>query len=291
MKKEKTRRASPVRSDIAWSTHDRIGVMGYDLVNELIGKVNFGDMCFLMITGRLPNERESRMFNAMLVTSVEHGIVPSAIATRMTWAGAPESLQGAVAAGLLGLGTVFNGTTEGAAKLLKKALPDPRATVSLPDIAEQVVRERQKAGRAIPGIGHPIHKPIDPRAVRLLAIARAEEFSGKYVQLMELIQKKAESVFGKVLPMNSTGAKAAICCDMDLPPTITRGLGVISRAAGLVGHILEETRNPMALEIWHRIEHEASSHTRGRFRKPAVAKPEAGATKLSQARRRKNPSR
>ena len=107
-----------IKSDIAWSTHDKIGVMGYDLVNDLIGKINLGDMGFLGITGRMPDARESKMFNAILVTLVEHGITPSSIATRMTWAGAPESLQSAVAAGLLGLGTVFVGTTEGSAKML-----------------------------------------------------------------------------------------------------------------------------------------------------------------------------
>jgi len=266
-RKNALRKGKPIRSDIAWSTPDRIGVMGYDLVNDLIGKINLGDMSFLEITGRLPDARESRMFNAMLVTSVEHGIVPSALATRLTWAGAPESLQGAVAAGLLGLGTVFNGSTEGAAKMLEAVLPDPRAKVSLPELAERVVDQRYRAGRAIPGIGHPIHKPVDPRAVRLFAIARANGFSGNYVKLMQLIQKHAEKVYAKVLPINSTGAKGAICCEMGLPPTIVRGLGVISRAVGLVGHILEESRNPMALEIWHRMEGEASQHTRGRFTK------------------------
>jgi citrate synthase len=256
-----------VRSDIAWSTHDRIGVMGYDLVNDLIGKINLGDMSFLEITGRLPKPRESHMFNAMMVTSVEHGIVPSSLASRMTWAGAPESLQSAVAAGLLGLGTVFNGTTEGAAKMLRAALPDPRAKVDLAALANKVVEERLGKGRAIPGIGHPIHKPVDPRAARLFVLAKKNGFSGNYVKLMQLIQKRAEKMSGKTLPTNSTGAKAAICCEMDLPAEILRGLGVISRAVGLVGHILEESRNPMALEIWHRIEEEATEHSRGRFTK------------------------
>ena len=261
------RKSKPLRSDIGWSTHDKIGVLGYDLVRDLIGKVDLGDMSFLEITGRLPNEKESRMFNAILVSSVEHGIVPSAIATRMTWAGAPESLQSAVAAGLLGLGTVFVGTTEGASKMLKGALPDPKAEVSLPQLAAKIVDGFHKAGRIIPGIGHPIHKPVDPRSTRLLAIARANGFSGKYVQLVKLVQKRAEKVYGKVLPLNATGAKAAICCEMGLPLTVIRGLGVISRAVGLVGHILEESRNPMAMEIWHRVEDEASAHTRGRFTK------------------------
>lgn len=267
-----SKRAAPAKqtrisSDIAWSTHDKIGVMGYDLCNDLIGKINLGDMSFLELMGRLPNKRESEMFNAMLVTSVEHGIVPSTIATRMTWAGAPESLQSAVAAGLLGLGTVFNGSTEGAAKMLKAALPDPAARVSLGEIAHRVVEERFKAGRQIPGIGHPIHKPVDPRATRLFQVAKKNGFSGNYVKLMQLIQQRAEKVSGKVLPMNSTGAKGAICCEMGFSPTITRGLGVISRAVGLVGHILEESRNPIAVQMWHRMEEEASEHTRGRFSK------------------------
>jgi len=266
-KRNSSAKHGPIRSDIAWSTHDRIGVLGYDLVNDLIGKINLGDMSFLEITGRLPDRRESDMFNAMLVTSVEHGIVPSTLATRLTWAGAPESLQSAVAAGLLGLGTVFNGSTEGAAKMLKKALPDPLAKVSLPELADQIVQERHSAGRSIPGIGHPIHKPVDPRANRLFAVAKKNGFSSNYVKLLQLVQKRAEKAYGKVLPINSTGAKGAICCEMGLSPTITRGLGVISRAVGLVGHILEESRNPIALKIWHRMEEEASAHIRGRFTK------------------------
>lgn len=272
MEHKASRKGKTLRSDIAWSTPDRIGVMGYDLAKDLIGKINLGDMSFLEIMGRLPSAKESRMFNAMLIASVEHGIVPSSLATRLTWAGAPESLQGAVAAGLLGLGTVFNGSTEGAAKMLKAALPDPGARVSLPELAKRVVEERHKAGRAIPGIGHPIHKPVDPRAVRMFALARAYGFSGNYVKLMQLIQKRAESVYGKSLPVNSTGAKAAICCEMGLPPIVVRGLGVISRAVGLVGHILEESRNPLALEIWHRVEEEATRHTRGRITRRGAAR-------------------
>lgn len=263
-KKSSRTHRNKIRSDIAWSEPDRIVVMGYDLVDDLIGEINLGDMSFLEITGRLPTAPESKMFNAMLVTSVEHGIVPSTLATRLTWAGAPESLQGAVAAGLLGLGTVFNGTTEGTAKMLVKALPDAKADVSLPDLADRLVEEYRASKRSVPGIGHPIHKPVDPRAVKLFKFAQETGFSGRYVELLKLIQQRAEKVLGKQLPINSTGAKGAICCEMGLSPIITRGLGVISRAVGLVGHILEENRNPMALEIWHRLEEEATEHSRGK---------------------------
>jgi citrate synthase len=256
-----------IRSDIAWSTPDRIGIFGYDLVRDLIGRVNLGDMGFLEITGRLPNARESRMFNALLVTLVEHGIVPSTLATRMTYMGAPESLQAAVAAGLLGLGNVFVGSTEGAARMLTEALPDPKAKVALPEVADKVVTSYRAAGRIVPGLGHPIHKPIDPRVPRLFAVARATRFSGPYVKLIKLIAQRVAKASGRALPINATGAIGAICCEMGLPPQVTRGIGVMARAVGLIGHILEESRQPLAGAVWHRVEEEATVHARGKLRR------------------------
>lgn len=251
-----------LRSDIAWSTPDRIGVLGHDLVRDLIGRVNLGDMGFLEITGRLPNARESVMFNALLVTLVEHGIVPSTLAARMTVAGAPEALQAAVAAGLLGLGSVFVGSTEAAARLLKDSLPDPHADVSLKELAAGVVGAYREQRRILPGLGHPIHKPIDPRTPRLFQIAKENGFAGAYVELVQLIAAEAERAAGKQLPINATGAIGAICCELGVPDRIVRGLGVMARAVGLVGHLLEETEHPMALEVWQRIDEEASAHAR-----------------------------
>ncbi|MFO1218618.1 MAG: citryl-CoA lyase [Burkholderiaceae bacterium] len=255
-----------IRSDIAWSTPDRIGVLGHDLVRELIGRVDLGDMGFLEITGRLPNARESAMFNALLVTLVEHGIVPSTLATRMTVAGAPEALQAAVAAGLLGLGSVFVGSTEAAARLLKDALPDPSADVSLKAVAERIVEQHREQRRILPGLGHPIHKPIDPRTPRLFAIARAQGFAGRYIELMKAIARRAERVHQRPLPINATGAIGAIACEMGLPWQACRGIGVMARAVGLVGHALEELRQPLATAVWHRTEAEATAATRGRLR-------------------------
>jgi citrate synthase len=249
-----------LRTDIAWSTADQIGVFGYDLVRELIGKVSLGDMGFLEITGRLPNKRESRMFEAMLVTLVEHGIVPSSLATRLTQTGAPEALQASVAAGLLGLGSVFVGSIEGVAKMLFTALADgSEPSVAL---ADRVV----KAQKIVPGVGHPVHKPFDPRARRLFAIARTTGFHGRYVDLMKKISRRASKHAGRPLPINATGAIGAICCEMRLPPEACRGIGVMARAVGLVGHALEEMRQPIAREIWHRVEEEASAHARGKLR-------------------------
>jgi citrate synthase len=226
-----------IRSDLAWSTVDRITVRGKDLPNEILGHLNLGDMAFLMILGRVPDQKESKLFNAMAVTLVEHGITPSAIATRMTYLGAPESPQAAVAAGLLGLGSVFVGSMEGVAKMLTE-----NANID--------------GMKRIPGLGHPLHKQGDPRTRRLFEIARETGFYGKYCKRMEEIGKQ------KNLVVNATGAIGALACELGIDWRAVRGIGVMARAIGLVGHILEEAKEPMALELWERAEEEASEHNR-----------------------------
>ena len=255
-----------LRSEIAWSTPDRIGVLGHDLTRDLMGNINFGDMAFLEVKRRLPNELEARMFNAVLITLVEHGIVPSTLAARLTYDGAPEAVQAAVAAGLLGLGSVFVGSTELVARLLKEALPHPQEGEPLRPLAERIVAEHRTAGRHLPGFGHPVHKPVDPRTTRLFEIAGETGFSGRYIELIQLVQEIASSGSGKTLTLNATGAIGAICCEMGIPWIACRGIGVMARAVGLVGHILEESRNPIGLEIWHRVEAEASQDIRGKLK-------------------------
>jgi len=238
-----SRKAKPIRSELGWSTADKIVVLGKDLPGEILGKVNLGDMAFLELTRKLPSKNESVLFNAMVVTLVEHGITPSALVARLTYLGAPEALQAAVAAGLCGLGSVFVGSTEHVAKLLTESISSGKD-------AKKVVTENKR----IPGLGHPIHKPIDPRTVRLFEIARETGFYGKYCKLMEEIGKE------KNLVVNATGAIGALACELGLDWRAVRGLGVMARAVGLVGHILEESKQPMAEEVWHRIEEEASAH-------------------------------
>ena len=237
--------SKPIRSELGWSTPDRITVRGKDLPNEILGHLNLGDMAFLELTGRAPDPKESKLFNAMVVTLVEHGITPSALAARLTYLGAPEALQGAVASGLLGLGSVFVGSMEGVARILSDA-------VERGNDAKTVLAEN----RRMPGLGHPIHKPVDPRSVRLFELARETGFYGKYCQLMEAIARD------KNITLNATGAIGALACELGLDWKIVKGLGVMARAIGLVGHILEETRQPMATEIWDRVEEEATRHLR-----------------------------
>jgi citrate synthase len=177
----------------------------------------------------------------MAVTLVEHGVTPSALAARLTYLGAPEAMQAAVAAGLCGLGSVFVGSMEGAAKLLSEG-----------KTAEQIVAEHKR----IPGLGHPLHKPVDPRTVRLFEIARETGYYGKYCRLMEDVARI------KNLTLNATGAIGALACELGLDWRAVRGIGVMARAVGLVGHLLEEARQPIAEAVWHEIEEQASRHVK-----------------------------
>ncbi|MBI3938209.1 MAG: citryl-CoA lyase [Betaproteobacteria bacterium] len=252
-----------IRTDIAWSAVDKITVKGLDLCKEILGKLSLGDMAFLELTDRLPTPRESVMFNAIAVTLVEHGLTPSSLATRMTYAGAPEAMQAAVAAGLCGLGSVFVGSMEVAARMLQEALPDPNAPVDLNQLAKEIVARFRERKQIVPGIGHAFHKPVDPRAPCLFQIATENGYDGPYVKLMQAIAREAESAYGKSLPCNATGAIGAIASELQLPWRIIRGIGVMARAIGLVGHIREEMRDPMAYEVKTRVEEEATAHLRG----------------------------
>jgi citrate synthase len=230
---------STIRSDLAWSTRDRITVRGKDLPGEILGSLNLGDMAWFELTGKFPDQKQSRMFNAMAVTLVEHGVTPSALAARLTFLGAPEAMQAAVAAGLCGLGSVFVGSMEGVAKLLSEGKD-----------AQTIIAENKR----IPGLGHPIHKPVDPRSVRLFEIARETGYYGRYCHTMEELARL------KKLTLNATGAIGALACELGLDWRAVRGIGVMARAVGLVGHLLEESRQPMAEAVWHKIEAEASEH-------------------------------
>lgn len=243
-----------LKSALGSSTETTITVRGLDLVTDIVGKVSLGDVAFLELKGRLPDERESAVFNAIAVTLVEHGITPSSLATRLTYFGAPESLQGAVAAGLLGMGDRFGGSIEQAARMLQEA----SATGDTTAVAREIVAGFKARKAIIPGLGHPIHRPADPRTARLFEVAAANGFSGRHVELMELISKEATSALGRPLPVNATGAIAAIASELELPWRVTRGIAVMARAIGLVAHVQEEMNEPMAAEIWSRVESETA---------------------------------
>ena len=240
---------TPLSTRIAWSDQDSITIRGLDLCDDIIGHFSLTDLLFLELKGRRPTESERRMLDALLVAVAEHGITPSVIAARMTLLGSPEALQGAVAAGLLGAGSVYLGTTEQAAEMLYRALSganeeDPAA------VAERIVAERRAQRKIIPGIGHPIHVHGDPRTLRLFKLATEWGFYGRHCALLVQVGERASEALGRPMPVNAAGAVGAIAADMGFDSRVVRGLGVAARSVGLLGHLLEEMDTPMASHLW-----------------------------------------
>lgn len=223
-----------------------ITVRGEDLA-RLIGDVSFTEMMWLVILGERPSRAQVAVVDACLVALVEHGLTPSAIAARLTYGSAPEAMQGAVAAGLLGVGGQFVGTAEGCARLLARiaAAQDPAAE------ATRVVAEH----RVLPGFGHDIHKPDDPRTPRLLEVAREQGIAGAHVAALELLSRELDRAKQRHITINATGAIAAVLADAGAPPEIVRGFALVARCAGLVAHVHEEQRSPAMRSMWAAAEH------------------------------------
>lgn len=238
-----------LRSEIAWSDESSSTVRGRDLCDDIIGHLSLTDLLVLELQSRVPSDLERRMLDALLVAIAEHGVTPSVIAARMTLLGSPESLQGAVAAGLLGAGSVYLGTMEQTAEMLHRAL-DGRPNGDLDAIAAELVRDRRAAKRIIPGIGHPIHTGGDPRTKRLSDLAGELGFFGQHSRLLNAVADHAAAELNRSMPVNAAGAVGAIAADMGFDSRIIRGFGVAARAVGLLGHLFEEIKSPIAPQLW-----------------------------------------
>lgn len=221
------------------STPDKIFVHGYDLTEELVGKITLADMAFLGAKHRKPTENESKMFNAILVAISEHGFTPSSMSARLTYLGAPEAVQAAVAAGLLGAGTVYLGAMEYVAEMLQTAWKKHEGK-DIQELASLIITERQKNNLQLPGFGHPVHKPEDPRTTKLFALAKELGFFGKHSQLLTEIHRQFCEMKGKTITLNGVGAIGAILSDMGFDYRIVKAFAVAARAVGLVAHIVEE---------------------------------------------------
>ena len=227
----------------------RVLIRGHDLTKDLVGKITFSDMTYLMLVGRFPSDGERRMTDALLTILVEHGMVSSVIAARLTYATAPEAMQGAVAAALLGAGSVHLGSSEWSAKMLVNALLAGDSPGDSEAVAASVVEQYANKKEKLPGIGHRTHPQGDPRAERLFEIARETGVYGRYCDLIQQICKAAEARHGRRLPVNVTGAIGAIALDMGLPWQLTKAFALIGRTLGAIAHIGEEIRNPMTDNI------------------------------------------
>jgi len=242
-----------IKTPIGYTTRDDIFVRGRNIATEIIGKLDFVDMIFFAATGEQPSKAMKRMSNAIIVTVTDHGLTPSAIATRLTILGAPESIQGAVAAGLLGAGNHFLGTMQLSAQMLQDAVAGLGADAGDAEFdacATALVREHRTGRRIVPGIGHPIHIKGDPRVPALRALAAECGFAGRHWRLADAIERAAQAEYGKLLPLNAAGAVGASVSDMGLDPLWARGFAIIGRSAGLVAHLIDEKRAPLGQKLW-----------------------------------------
>lgn len=236
-----------IKTHIGHSTPDRVTVRGYDLSNELIGKRDFAEMLYFLSLKTFPNPLQLRVLNACLVTLMEHGWTPSSIIARMTADSVPEEMQVAIAAGTLVMGSVFAGTTESCARILETGV---KHGDDFDAYCRTVVEEHRSAKKHVPGFGHPVHKPIDPRVVALLALADELKLNAGYMPLLKRLSAEIDRQSGKRITLNATGAMAALLLEIGFPPDIMRGLSVVARAAGLIGHIVEERETHSARKIW-----------------------------------------
>ncbi|ROZ61550.1 citryl-CoA lyase [Ramlibacter sp. WS9] len=236
------------RTAICTSDEHSITVRGEDLCNDLIGKISFTDYFSLLVTGQRPTPGASKVLDATLVAIAEHGLVPSVQASRMTYAAAPDALQGAVAAGILGCGSVILGASETAGRLFTE-VNEQAKDGDLHAAAREVVARWRAAGKAVPGYGHPLHKDRDPRVARLFAVAKDAGTSMRFVEIAEAIEKEIPGVVGKDLRLNVSAAIPAVLLGTNFPLVGLRGVPILARTAGLIAHLCEEAVNPSGFAL------------------------------------------
>lgn len=223
-----------------------------NLVEDLMGHKTFTEVLLMQILARTPRPVDMRIADVVLIVLMEHGLTPSAIATRLIYMSAPENLQGAVSAGLLAVGSSFVGTMENCSRLLDRILAaeDPEAEAA-------AIAQHHKAQKSpVPGFGHHLHRPVDPRAYKLLELGRAEpDLAGRHIRALEQLSAAVDAAADRPITLNATGAVAALLGEIGVPTGVMRGFAVISRAAGLVAHIVEEQQSPLGRFIWDTVEH------------------------------------
>ena len=224
---------------------DRVEVRGRDLSGDLMGRLTFTEYFHLLVTGREPTEEQRFFLDLVLVALAEHGMMPTNVAARMTLAAAPDSLQGAVAAGILGAGTVVLGTSAACAELLEELQQKVVAGGEPAEVAAAEARQIHDEGGKVPGFGHPVHKPLDPRAERIFELADAHGVSGTHTALARALNDAVAETWGKPLTLNVSMAIAAVMLDLGFPSSAVRAVPVLARTAGLLAHLAEEEDRPI----------------------------------------------
>jgi citrate synthase len=240
----------PPTTRLSRSTTDAIFYRDLDLIESVLGQRSFVDMFYRQTFGVDPSPNQSRVLNAVLISLMEHGLTPSAIAGRLVYSSSPENLQAGVAAGLLAVGSRFVGTVEGCATLLDEIVASPDADAA----ADRIARDYRARRTPVPGFGHHIHRPDDPRSVRLLTLAVQAGTAGSNQAALTSLAKSVDRQAERHITINTTGAVAALLRDIDIPTRLVRGVAILARAAGLVAHLGEEQETPIDRYLWDNID-------------------------------------
>ncbi|MET0597538.1 MAG: citryl-CoA lyase [Mesorhizobium sp.] len=233
---------------------DGVEVRGKDLCGDLMGRLSFTAYFHLLLTGREPTEDQRFFLDLLLVAIAEHGMMPTVQAARMTLAADPDSLHGALAAGLLGCGPVLVGTADACGRLLLAAEGRVASGESPEAAALTLVQGIRDQGGKVPGFGHPVHRPTDPRAERILGLADARQVSGRSVAMARQLRDAVAKVWGKPLVMNVSMPIAAVLLDLDFPPPMIKAVPLLARAGGILAHLWEEQQNPVGFLMAARAE-------------------------------------
>jgi citrate synthase len=232
-------------SHIAQAYPDRVEVQGRDLSGDLMGRLSFTEYFHLLLTGDEPTDDQRFFLDLLLVSIAEHGMMPTNVAARMTLAADPESLQGAVAAGILGCGPVVLGTSEECARLLEEAQGEVASGREAEAVADGIARAIHASGGKVPGFGHPVHRPLDPRAERILELADARGVTGSHVVLARCLRDSVAETWGRPLTMNVSLPIAAVLLDLGFPSSAAKAVPILARTAGLLAHLAEERELPL----------------------------------------------
>jgi citrate synthase len=236
-------------SRISRASPDRVEVRGRDLTGDLMGRLTFTEYFHLLLTGREPSDDERFFLDLLLVSIAEHGMMPSNVAARMTLAADPDALQGAVAAGILGAGSVVLGTSGECARLLEDARRRVAEGVEPAGVAREIATDIRDAGGKVPGFGHPVHRPVDPRAERILELADERGVSGPHVELARLLRAAVADAWGRELPLNVAMPIGAVMLDLGYPASTVKAVPILARTASLLAHLVEEQERPLGFVL------------------------------------------
>ena len=244
-----TENPSAAATSLCMATADRVEVRGRDLARDLMGNVTFTDYFYLLVTGSMPTNDQRFFLDVLLVAIAEHGLMPTVQAARMTLAADPNSLQGALAAGILGAGPVLLGTAERCGELLTSAAARIDARESDAAVVAAMTQDVRRTGGRMPGFGHPVHKPVDPRAERILELAETRGIAGRHIRLARLFHAAVANAWGKPLVMNVSMPIAATLLDLNFPPAAIKTVPLLARTASILAHLVEEKARPIGFHM------------------------------------------